>query len=91
MNKSNLIQAAVEATGFSAEQVTEVFGALLDTIELSLACGESVTIRDFGKFESRDRAATIRVNPRTRAEVKVPAKRAVVFSAAPCLKRRINP
>lgn len=90
MNKSDLIQAASEATGLPVLQVTEIVASVLECIELSLACGESVTIRDFGRFESRDRAATMRVNPRTRAEVKVPAKRAVAFTAAPCLKRRIN-
>ncbi len=59
---------------------------LLAIIVESLASGDPVTISNFGKFETREHNATTRRNPRTGEEVKVPAKRAVLFHPSPAFK-----
>lgn len=68
----------------------EILQTITETIELSLACGEAVTIRNFGKFEVRTRQPVTRLNPRTGDKIEVPEKRSVLFHAAPALKRRVN-
>jgi len=90
MNRSDLIQVAVDATGIANPKVEEILDTILATIQLSLACGESVTIPNFGRFVPRQRQEVVRVNPKTREEVKVPSKKAVAFLAAPAFKNRMN-
>jgi nucleoid DNA-binding protein len=64
---------------------------VLNSISRSLACGEPVTLRNFGKFETRSRRAGTRRNPMTGDSVEVPEKMTVGFVAAPALKARVNP
>lgn len=90
MNRSDLIRAIAKADGVDLATAERMLQTLTDTIELSLACGEAVTIRNFGKFEVRDRNPVVRLNPRTGDKIEVPAKQSVLFHAAPALKRRVN-
>lgn len=64
---------------------------VLDVIGLALSCGETVSIRNFGRFEPRLKGASTGVNPKTGARVEIPEKFAVSFIAAPALKARLNP
>jgi nucleoid DNA-binding protein len=63
---------------------------VLDVIGASLACGEPVSIRNFGKFEPRLRSPVIRKNPKTGIPVDVPQRVSIGFVASPALKRRVN-
>lgn len=59
-------------------------------IQTVLASGEPVVIKNFGKFEIRDRAPTVRQHPRTGQDIKVPSKKAVLFHPAPALKENVQ-
>lgn len=90
MNRSDLIRATADAHGIPLAEAEKILNTITDMIAVSLACGEPVLISRFGKFESRMRDACIRKNPRTGADIEVPAKQTVLFHAAPALKKRIN-
>jgi nucleoid DNA-binding protein len=86
-NRSDLVQA-LAMDGYPEPE--QAVNRVLDVIGASLACGESVSIRNFGKFEARKRSAVVRKNPKTGVEIKVPEKISVGFIPAPALKQRLN-
>lgn len=89
MNKSELVDDLTRQ-GASREDARVAVDRVLNAIGRSLACGERVTIRDFGKFEPRHRRAVIRKNPRTGDPIEVPEQVSVGFVAAPALRERVN-
>lgn len=90
MNRSDLVRAIADQGGFSLIESEEILDLIIETIGVSLACGEPVLISRFGKFEPRLKKAGVRRNPRTGEDVQVPEKTTVLFRAAPFLKQRIN-
>ncbi len=90
MTKAELVEdvaRATELTKRDAELLVEI--ALVSIIE-ALRCGEKVELRGFGSFRVREREACKGRNPRTGAEVKIPAKRIPYFKAGKELKEIIN-
>lgn len=90
MNKSDLLRAVATKEDISLRDAERIIDAFLDVIGLSLTLDEDVSIRNFGKFESRHRGAVLRRNPRTGEPVQVPPKRAIGFKPSPRLKDRVN-
>lgn len=90
MTKTELVQAIARKTGRTIAEVEDVINASIDVMGMALACNESVNIRGFGKFEPRERAAHVKINPKTREEIKVPDSRTVAFVPSPTLKRRLT-
>lgn len=91
MNKSDVVQALVLSG--HAPDLHQAEGALdrvLDVISKALSNGEAVSIRNFGKFETRPRAAVIRRNPTSGKTMNVPARIGIGFVPAQNLKERIN-
>lgn len=60
------------------------------TIVSALASGETVVLKNFGKWEIREREATMRRNPRSGADIKVPAKRGLLFHPSPAMKQNVQ-
>lgn len=90
MNRSDVIRAISNQTRVPVAQVETVLGNFLDIIGLSLACGEEVNLRNFGKFEPRLRKAVTKRNPKTGDPLDVPERTTIGFVAAPALKDRVN-
>lgn len=91
VNKSDVVRALVlsgHALDPAAAEAT--LDRVLDVISKSLACGEAVSIRNFGKFEPRLRTAVTRKHPVTRREIAVPPTVGVGFVPSAHLKERIN-
>ena len=86
MNKSDLVRRISRRSQIPQPEVEKMIESLLAIIVESLASGNSVMISNFGKFETREHGATTRRNPRTGEEVKVEAKRAVLFHPSPAFK-----
>lgn len=63
---------------------------VFDMIGMGVACGETVSVRNHGKYEPRTRAAVVRKNPKTGEPVAVPEKHSMGFVPAPALKERLN-
>ena len=81
MNKEELVQEISKKAKVTQKEASEVLGALIDTIQKTVAKGKKVTLVGFGTFEPRKRAARNGRNPQTNKEIKIPAKTVPVFSA----------
>ncbi|MDD6160986.1 MAG: HU family DNA-binding protein [Oscillospiraceae bacterium] len=90
MNKAELISAVAEKTGLSKKDSEAAVSAAIDVITESLAQGEKVQLVGFGSFEVKTRAARVGRNPRTLAEIKIPASKLPVFKAGKALKDTIS-
>jgi nucleoid DNA-binding protein len=90
MNRSDLLRAVANDTKLPMAQVEVVVDSFLRMIELSLAAGEDVGIRRFGKFERRVRRPVVRRNPRTGEEISVPERHSVAFIPSDSVRDRLN-
>lgn len=76
--------------GVPQHVVTKVLAAFLESVALSLACGEPVMIRGFGKLSPTTRSARTARNPRTGEEHDVPERTTVTFVPSINLRERLN-
>lgn len=90
MNRSDLIREVSHIMDLPENEIEKVLDQTLQTILEALASGEAVVIKNFGRFETRERAPTIRRNPRSGIDIKVPRKRGVLFKPAPALKESVQ-
>ena len=85
-----MVEKLANKSKLSRKQAVDVINAMTQSISDSLAEGNKVEIRGFGSFCVRDRRARTAYNPRSRVEVKVPAKRVPFFKAGNDLKRIVD-
>ena len=90
MNKEELVQEIAKKSGVTQKEAAEVLGALVDTIQKTVAKGKKVTLVGFGTFEARKRAARIGRNPQTGKELKIAAKTVPAFSAGKSFKELVK-
>ncbi|MBQ2667866.1 MAG: HU family DNA-binding protein [Clostridia bacterium] len=90
MNKTQLIAAVAETASISKKDAEVAVTAVIDSIIKSLSEGEKVQIAGFGTFEVRERGERIGRDPRTSAEITIPASKAPAFKAGRALKDSVN-
>ncbi len=90
MNKSDLINEISTSTGLSKSAAGKSLDTMLDAISSALKAGDTVQLIGFGTFKVTHRKARIGRNPRTGAEINIPAAKAPVFSAGKALKDTVN-
>ena len=90
LNRLALVTRIAEREGVPAVLVDQMLGALMTEIGESLAAGEPVALRSFGKFEPRTRKPVVRLNPATGVPISVPETRSVGFLPSKNLKQRLN-
>jgi nucleoid DNA-binding protein len=90
VNRGEVVKAIADAKQMPATLVDEVLSSFFDQVAVTLAAGDDVTIRRFGKFEPRQRRAVTRLNPKTKIPIDVPAKTSVGFVPSSNLKHRLN-
>ncbi len=91
MNKTELVDAVVDAAELSKTDAGKAVEAVLDAITDALAKGDKVTLIGFGTFEVRDRAARTARNPRTNEPVEIAATKVPAFKAGKKLKDAVKP
>jgi DNA-binding protein HU-beta len=79
MKKSELIQSVAEKAGLSNAEAARAVNAVVATISEHLAEGNRVRLMSFGSFDVRTRAARTGRNPRTGAQIQIPARNTVRF------------
>lgn len=89
MNKSGLIAAFAEKSGFSKKDAEKAVNTFLSVVTESLVNGESVQVAGFGTFEVRQRAEKQGRNPRTGESITVPAVAVPAFKAGKGLKNAV--
>jgi nucleoid DNA-binding protein len=90
MNKQELIAKIAKDTGVTKVGAAAALESALDGIARSLKKGDPITFVGFGTFKTSVRKARIGRNPQTGAEVKIPKRRVVRFSAGKALKDAIK-
>ena len=90
MTKAELVEKLANKSKLSRKQAVDVINAMTQSISDSLAEGNKVEIRGFGSFCIRDRKARTAYNPRSRAEVEVPAKKVPFFTAGKDLRKIVD-
>lgn len=90
VTKKELVHRIADATGVTKVVAKDVIQAFLNAIIDELAEGNRLEFREFGVFESRDRAARLAQNPRTLEKVPVPKKRIVKFKVGRLMRKKVS-
>lgn len=90
VTKKELVNRIAEQTRQTKVVAKDVIQAFLDAIIEELAAGNRLEFREFGVFETKDRAARRAQNPRTLEKVEVPAKRIVKFKVGRLMRQRVS-
>ncbi len=89
MTKQDLVDK-VAGIGLTKKQAAQAIDAVVDGITAALKKGDRVQLIGFGSFSVRKRAARIGRNPRTGAELKLPARKIPVFKPGEALKKVVK-
>ncbi len=90
MNKAELIDAVAASTDLSKADATRAVESTLSAISGALSKGDSVALVGFGTFTVKQRAARMGRNPKTGAEIHIPASKVPGFKAGKALKESVN-
>jgi len=90
VNKSELIGKMAEKSGLTKKDNEAVLKAFIESVEEALEGGEKVQLVGFGTFETRERAARVGRNPRTKEEIQIPASKVPVFKVGKEFKDIVN-
>ena len=91
MNKGDLVERiAKNVRGVSKRAAGDMVDEFCATVAGALRKGENVTLSGFGTFSVSRRAARAGRNPRTGAEIKIPARRTPKFAPGAPLKAALN-
>lgn len=89
MTKGDLVDK-VAGLGLTKKKAGEAVEATFEAIKDALQNGERVQVVGFGNFSVKSKPARKGRNPRTGAEIEVPAKKVPVFKASGALKDAVR-
>ena len=90
ITKKELVHRIAEQTSVTKVVAKDVIQSFLNAIIDELANGNRLEFREFGVFESRERAARLAQNPRTLEKVPVPAKRIGKFKVGRLMRKKVS-
>jgi len=90
ITKKELVNRIADRTSVTKVVAKEIIQSFLDAIIDELAAGNRLEFREFGVFETKERAARRAQNPRTLEKVSVPAKRIVKFKVGRLMRKRVS-
>lgn len=90
ITKKELVNRIAERTTVTKVVAKDIIQSFLDSIIEELANGNRLEFREFGVFETKERAARRAQNPRTLEKVSVPAKRIVKFKVGRMMRERVS-
>ena len=91
VTKKEMVDRIADQTGCKRVMVKRILQNFLDEVVSELGRGNRLEFRDFGVFESRQRAARIAQNPKTLQRVQVPPKRTAKFKMGRLMKQKLQP
>jgi integration host factor subunit beta len=89
VTKKELVDRIAEKSDVTRVTVKKIVQSFLDEMIAELGRGNRLEFRDFGVFETRQRAARIAQNPKTLQRVQVPPKRTVKFKVGRLMKQKL--
>ncbi len=90
LTKEKIIDSIYNQVGLSKSQSRIVVEKLLEIIKRTIEDGENILISGFGKFEVKKKAARRGRNPQTTEDLRLRARRVVVFKTSGVLRKKIN-
>ncbi|MBF0589923.1 MAG: integration host factor subunit beta [Magnetococcales bacterium] len=90
MTKQELMDTIAERNRLTRKEAELCVNVVLDCISDALGQKGKVELRGFGAFSCKKRPARIGRNPKTGAQVHVPAKYVPVFKAGKALRERVD-
>ncbi len=90
MSRDELIKKIAGEAGISQKLAGAALAAVLEGITEALKKGEKVTLVGFGSFSVAKRKARKGINPKTKAPLKIPARKVPVFKAGKKLKDAVK-
>ena len=90
MTKAELIGKIAKDVEISKKKASAALDCALASIKEAVCAGEAVTFIGFGSFKMVQRAAREGRNPKTGKKLKIPAKKAVKFTAGKAFKESLN-
>jgi integration host factor subunit alpha len=90
LTKARISQKIADDCGLMKKEAIEVLEKLLDIIKNRLASGEDLMISGFGKWNVKSKDARRGTSPKTGEQIVLAARRVVIWSYSPVLKRAVN-
>ena len=90
MTKEEFVTKLAGTAKVTKKQADEMFSAFIGMIAASLKKGERIALPGLGVFSVVQKKARTGRNPGTGAAIKIPARKAVKFSASTVLKQGLN-
>ena len=90
VTKKEMVDRIADQTQYKRVFVKEILQCFLDEVINELGRGNRLEFRDFGVFETKERAAREAQNPKTMAKVMVPPKRTVKFKVGRLMKLKLQ-
>ena len=90
MNKTELIEAMAESADISKAAAGRALEGMVEAITNTVKSGDTVSVIGFGTFSLRERAARTGRNPKTGAEIQIPASKSPAFNAGKAFKDAVN-
>lgn len=89
MTKADIVEHISNGTGLTRVETEAVLDGFFYTIIKALSEGDSVELRGFGSFRTRERAARIARNPQTGEQIPIPARIVPVFKPAKGFRKKV--
>lgn len=90
LTKENIINQVCETTQLSKSRSREVVESTLEIIKSTLAQEEDLLVSGFGKFMVKHKRARRGRNPQTKADMRLRARKVVVFKTSGVLRKNLN-
>jgi len=79
MNKNDLVKAMAAKAGMTNVDAKKALEAFVNVTEETLKKGDKISLVGFGTFGIAERKARTGINPKTKAKIKIAAKKVVKF------------
>ena len=90
LTKEKIIKDSYNHVGLSKTQSRLAVETLFEIVKQTLERGENLLISGFGKFVVKEKAARRGRNPQTTEDLRLRARRVVVFKTSGVLRKKIN-
>ncbi len=90
MDKSELISSIAEKSGLTKADAGKALDAMIASVTEGLTGGDRIALVGFGSWSVEQRSARTGRNPRTGAEIQIPAKKVVKFKPGAGLSDAVN-
>jgi len=90
MNKAELISAIAAESGLSKVDAKKALDAVVKCVSDALVAGDKVSLVGFGTFAVSERSERTGINPATKEQITIAAKKVAKFKAGAELSGAIN-